>query len=135
MKMKKMLKNMFPIFKSIDEKFAEIGFIKIEEDEYGAVYKRRIDKYNYTQTLDLVHKASGRHIIQSYDEELTDQKKIGNTCVGLTMYEAKLCVKKMKQMGWKITKEPIENENGDIVLTADQTKELIMKNKKYKEKE
>lgn len=135
MKMKKMLKNMFPIFKSIDEKFAEIGFIKIEEDEYGAVYKRRIDKYNYTQTLDLVHKASGRHIIQSYDEELMDQKKIGNTCVGLTMYEAKLCVKKMKQMGWKMTKEPIENENGDIVLTADQTKELIMKNKKYKEKE
>lgn len=105
MKMKRILKNMFPIFKSIDEKFAEIGFVKIKEDEYGAVYKRRVDKYNYTQTLDLVHKASGRHIIQSYDEELTDQKKIGNTCVGLTMYEAKLCVKKMKQMGWKIFKD------------------------------
>lgn len=93
------------LFKTVDEKFAEIGFVKIEEDEFGAVYKRRVDKYNYTQTLDLGHKASGRHIIQSYDGELTDQKKIGNTCVGLTMYEAKLCVKKMKQMGWKIFKD------------------------------
>lgn len=90
------------LFKSIDEKFAEIGFVKEKEDYYGATYKRKIEKYNYTQTLDLVHKVSGRHIIQSYDEELTDQKKVGNTCVGLTMYEAKLCVKKMKQMGWKV---------------------------------
>ena len=89
------------LFKTVDEKFAEIGFVKVEENEYGTTYGRKNDRFNYTQTLRLVHKKSGRHLIQSYDAELMDEKKIGNTCVGLTMYEAKLCVKKMKQMGWK----------------------------------
>lgn len=95
------------LFKTVDEKFAEIGFEKVEENEYGVTYKRKIEEHNFTQTLALLHKASGRHLIQSYDAELMDEKKIGNTCVGLTMYEAKLCVKKMKQMGWKI-KDGIE---------------------------
>ena len=90
------------LFKNVDEKFAEIGFIKVKEDKYGVRYERKVDKFNYTQTLDLFHKQSGRHLIQSYDANLTDEKKIGNTCVGSTMYEAKLCIKKMKQMGWKV---------------------------------
>ena len=91
------------LFKTVDEKFAEIGFVKVEENEYGATYKRKVDKYNYTQTLALLHKViSGRHLIQSYDADLMDEQKIWNTCVGLTMYEAKLCIKKMKQMGWKV---------------------------------
>ena len=96
------------LFKTVDEKFAEIGFVKVKENEYGVTYERKIDKYNYTQTLALLHKASGRHLIQSYDADLMDEKKIGNTCVGLTMYEAKLCIKKMKQMGWRI-KDGIPN--------------------------
>lgn len=92
------------LFKTVDEKFAEIGLVKIEENKYGATYNRKNEEYNYTQVVDLVHKASGKHIVQSYDENLMDNKKIGNTCVGLTMYEMKLCLKKMKQMGWKSLK-------------------------------
>lgn len=89
------------LFKSIDEKFAEIGFKKVREDKYGVEYERKNKKYAYIQSLCLLHKKSGKHIIQSYDKNLMDEKKIGNTCVGLTMYEMKLCLKKMKQMGWK----------------------------------
>ena len=87
------------LFKSVDEKLKEIGFIKIEEDKYGVRYERKNSKYNFTQSVDILHKASGRHILQSYDNELMDQKKIGNTCVGLTGYEMKLFLKKMKQIG------------------------------------
>lgn len=90
------------LFKTVDEKFAKIGFVKVEENEYGATYKRKVEEHNFTQTLALLHKSSGRHLIQSYDAELMDEKKIGNTGVGLTMYEAKLCIKKMKQMGWRV---------------------------------
>lgn len=86
----------------MDEKFAEIGFIKVEENVHGASYIRKNDKHGYTQILDLTYKTSGKHLIQSYDADLMDEKKIGNTGVGLTMYEAKLCIKKMKQMGWKV---------------------------------
>lgn len=86
------------LFKSTDEKFSEIGFVKIKEDKYGADYER-ITRFGYVQCLDLVHKASGFHIIQSYEKGLNTDGF--NNCVGLTMYEARLCRKKMKQMGWK----------------------------------
>lgn len=87
------------IFKSIDEKLKEIGFDKISEDKYCVTYKRYNSKYNYWQCVDILHKASGRHILQSYDENIMDEKKIGNTCVGLTGYEMSLFVKKMKKLG------------------------------------
>ena len=91
------------LFKTLDEKFKEIGFIKVQENEYGASYER--PNGSFLQKLDLLHKGSGKHIILSYDPYLIDNKKIGNTCVGLTMYEIKLCFKKMKQMGWKVLKK------------------------------
>lgn len=86
-------------FKTVDEKLNDIGFVKIEEDKYGVRYERKNSKYKFTQSVDILHKASGRHILQSYDSELIDQKKIGNTCVGLTGYEMKLFLKKMKKIG------------------------------------
>lgn len=52
------------LFKSIDEKFAEIEFRKISEDEYGAEYERKDEKHGYTQSLALLNKQSGKHIVQ-----------------------------------------------------------------------
>lgn len=89
------------LFKTVDEKFERIGFIKVKENQHIVSYERYDAEFKFTQVLDLVHKNSGRHIVQSYDRDLMDEKKIGNTCVGLTMYEMQLCVKKMKKMGWK----------------------------------
>lgn len=85
--------------KSVDEKFREIGFVKVNENEHLVHYQRH--EHSFIQTLCLGHKDSGRHIVQSYDETLTDSEGIGNTCVGLTMYEMELCIKKMKQLGWE----------------------------------
>lgn len=88
------------MFKNIDKKFEEIGFIKVREDKYGVSYERINTEYNFTQVLDIGHKANGNHIMQSYDKDLFDTKLIGNTCVGLTYYEIKLALKKMKKMGY-----------------------------------
>ena len=93
------------LFKTVDDRFEEIGFKKIEESYIFIRYQRYNEKYKYTQTLDLCHKATGKHIAYSCDNDLSDQKNIGNTCVGLTMYEMKLCIKKMRKMGWKMIKE------------------------------
>lgn len=97
------------LFKTVDEKLVEIGFTKEKEDKYGCVYKRKDKKYNFTQKVVIEHKKSGRHILQSYDPDLGDDKGIGNTCVGLTGYEMKLFLKKMKRMkmysGKKVTIE------------------------------
>ena len=89
------------LFKTVDDKFREIGFQKIQDDRYSATYERRDEECGYTQVLDIRHKANGRHIIQSYDKELFDKKNIGNTCVGLTYYEMKLAIKKMRNKKWK----------------------------------
>lgn len=88
------------LFKNIDKKFEEIGFVKIEENKYGVHYERKNTNPDYTQVLAILHKANGRHIVQSYDKCLMDSKMIGNTCVGLTYYETKLVLKKMKQLGY-----------------------------------
>lgn len=88
------------MFKSIDKRFEELGFIKVREDKHGVTYERHNAKYNYTHVLAILHKASGNHLIQSYDKELFDEQHIGNTCVGLTYQEAKLAVKKLRQLGY-----------------------------------
>lgn len=64
------------LFKTVDEKLAEIGFTKEKEDKYGCEYKRKDKKYNFTQKVDILHKKSGRHILQSYDPDLGDDKGI-----------------------------------------------------------
>ena len=99
------------IFKTIDEKLANIGFEKIKKNEYGASYSRKNTKHNYTQIVELGHKESGYHLCHSYDKDLFDAKLIGNTNVGLTMYEMKLFYKKMKEMGWKPIKKKQEENN------------------------
>ena len=84
------------LFKSIDEKFEEIGFKKISENKHGASYERYDKEYEYNQRLDLCYKVNGNHIIQSYDE--TNTTKDYSPVVGLTAYEMKLALKKMKQL-------------------------------------
>ncbi len=88
---------------NIDKKFAKIGFIKVRENQYGATYERQNTEYGYTQVLAILHKACGRHIVASYDKELGDTEGIGHTCVGLTYYEMKLVLKKMKKLGYQTT--------------------------------
>ena len=86
------------LFKNIDEKFEEIGFVKIKEDKYGALYERENKKYGYIHVIDIMHKKSGSHIFLSYDKDLFDIKGIGNCGVGLTYYETKLVLKKFKKL-------------------------------------
>lgn len=93
------------LFKTVDERFAEIGYVKVDENEYLVEYHKFHEGFRYTQVLCIIYKESGNHIVQSYDNKLTDVKKIGNTCVGMTMKEMKLCLKKMKQKRWKEAKE------------------------------
>ena len=92
------------MFKNVDKMFEEISFIKVNDDKYGVTYERNNIECNFTQVLAILHKASGRHIIQSYDKDLADTKGIGNTCVGLSYYETKLALKKMKKLGHRKSK-------------------------------
>lgn len=89
-------------FKNVDERLADLGFVKVCDDKFIVSYERYNDEYKYTHVLDICHKRSGRHIIQSYDKESATADGCNN--VGLTYLETKLALKKMKQKGWNRVK-------------------------------
>lgn len=84
------------LIKTIDERFAEIGFTKVSESKYYVSYER-MTEHGYVQCLDIVRKESDLHLIQSYEKGVNADGF--NNCVGLTMYEARLCCAKMRKMG------------------------------------
>lgn len=88
------------LFKSVDDKLLELGFKKISEDKYGVSYERSDSEMKYIHRVDIARKSSGKHLLQSYDPNLSDKEEIGNTGVGLTTYEMELFTKKMKQIGF-----------------------------------
>ena len=57
------------LFKTVDEKFKAIGFIKTRDDEYIVDYEKEVKAFGYIHQISLCHKASGRHIIQSYEKD------------------------------------------------------------------
>ena len=87
------------IFKSLDQKIADLGFKETKNDKYGIDYERNNGRYIHKVAL--LHKANGKHILQSYDPALIDSARIGNTCVGLSYRELVLFAKKMKRIGLK----------------------------------
>ena len=89
------------LFKTADEKLSKIGFLKTIENKCDVTYERRNEEFGYTQVLSILQKMNAEHIIQSYDKDLFDEEKIGNVCVGLTAYEMKLVLEKMKEMNWR----------------------------------
>lgn len=101
------------MFESIDKKLEKIGFVKVyedkgnghhvSEDKYGVCYERYNEQFKYTQVLDIRHKKSGNHLIQSYQKDVNTDGF--NNVVGLNYKETKLAMKKYRQMkrryGWK----------------------------------
>ena len=88
------------MLKTVDQKIEDLGFRIIKNDKYGIIYKRwngSDEEDGYEQIVAILHKKSGKHIIQSYCPSLFDNKCIGSTCVGLTYNEMKLFTKKMKK--------------------------------------
>ena len=85
------------LFKSLDQKIADLGFKETRNDKYGIEYERNNGAYIHKVVL--LHKHNGKHIMQSYDPALIAPGYIGNACAGLTYKELVLFAKKMKQIG------------------------------------
>ena len=92
------------LFKSVDDKLKDLGFEKVVEEgetenKFGASYMRVVpinNDDNYIHRLDILHKASGKHLIQSYEEGTNSDGF--NNMVGLTYEVIKLAMKKYRQL-------------------------------------
>lgn len=91
------------LFKNVDERFRELGFYKMKnedkEDKYGVSYIKEIrlnDNNKYNHRLDIIHKANGNHLIQSYQEDVNSDGF--NNMVGLNYKTTKLAMKKYRQL-------------------------------------
>ncbi len=85
------------MFKTTEKKLNKLGFVKVKDDKYGITYEKKVDEYNYTHVVDILHKNSGKHILQSYSKENTTNE--GSLMVGLKYNELKLFTKEMKRVG------------------------------------
>jgi hypothetical protein len=81
-------------FKSVDERFAELGFFKVHESEYGARYEKRCAKY--VHVIAIVSKRTGKHVIQSYEKAVN--KECFNNAVGMTELEASAALDKLREL-------------------------------------
>lgn len=82
--------------KIADQKLKSLGFEKTADTTYFVRYERGSKR----QYLDILHKAHGPAIIQSYDPELWDEKGIGNTCFGITRGAAIAAAMKISSKRW-----------------------------------
>lgn len=84
------------LFVKSDKAMEKLGFEKIEENKFGASYRRKNKEYNFTQRLDIGHKAGGNHLFQSYVEDTNSDGF--NNCVGVTYPEMKAVMKKYREL-------------------------------------
>jgi hypothetical protein len=92
------MKGEIVVLKIADRELKKIGFSKVDEDSLYVKYERKT-QFGYIHSLSLMHKASGRHLVMSYQDG-------GNSdgfdnAVGMTMRTARLCLRKMREKGWK----------------------------------
>lgn len=88
------------LFKSVDEKLKDLGFVKLDtEDKFGVSYIRAVTTKHgksYFHRLDILYKANGNHLIQSYQEDMNSDGF--NNMVGLNYKIAKLAMRKYRQL-------------------------------------
>lgn len=80
----------------VDKEFEKLGFTKILENKFGVEYNKYIEEFDYNHVIIILHKKSGKHIIQSYQRQLNSDGF--NNCVGMTLKETKLIMKKFKEL-------------------------------------
>lgn len=80
----------------VDKRIEQLGYKKEIDDNFGVEYKK-VEPQHYVHTVCIMHKASGEHILQSYDHGSGDIG-VGMTFIELVLFTLKFWLKKRK---WK----------------------------------
>lgn len=65
----------------INKLMKKYGYFLVKENKYGIYYEKQ-EKQGYTHVICIVHKVSGKHILQSYDKNVLNMNGnyINETC-------------------------------------------------------
>jgi len=83
-------------FKSVNQKIKELGFEKNYESDLVVQFQRKDKQFDFIHGVDIVHKQTGNHIIQSYQKDSPCEKF--DYMVGITFDECKLFLKYAKKI-------------------------------------
>lgn len=86
--------------KSIENKLKELGFNKVYESDLVVQFERWDDQFKYTNGVDLVHKQSGKHLIQSFEKGKNTLNDLDSIMVGIEFKHLKLFMKYFKKLKW-----------------------------------
>lgn len=85
-------------FKNIEQKIKELGFEKVYQSDLVIQFQREDKQFDFIYGVDIVHKQTGKHIIQSYQKNSPCKKF--DCMVGITFDECKLFLKYAKKLKW-----------------------------------
>lgn len=88
----------FASLKSVENKIKKLGFKITNKDKLIVQFKRENKQFNYIHGVDIVHKKSGKHIIQSFQNDSPISEF--DYMVGLTFEETELFLKYAKKLKW-----------------------------------
>ena len=84
--------------KIADKGFQRLGYEKVKDNEHLVSYEIYDIKSHFTKCIDVCHKSSGRHLIQSYQKDVNSDGF--NNMDGMTGIETLLIFLKMLGKGW-----------------------------------
>ena len=84
------------LFVKADREMEKLGFEKVQEDEFGVTYLKKINEHNFVHRIDIVKKSDGNYLVQSYQTKTNSDGY--NNCVGLTHSEMKAIMKKYREL-------------------------------------
>jgi hypothetical protein len=82
------------IFKTLDRRLGQFGYIKVSDTNYGVRYNK-IEDNGYIHAVDIMHKQSGKTLLYSYDA--TNSLESYAPQVALEEEEIRLFLKKLRQ--------------------------------------
>lgn len=84
--------------KIADKGFQRLGYEKVKDNDYRVSYETHVIENQFDKCIDVCHKVSGRHIIQSYQKDVNSDGF--NNMDGMTGIETLLIFLKMLGKGW-----------------------------------
>lgn len=90
----------FESLKSIENKIKKLGYKKTYDEDKIIEFQMEDKQFHFIHEVSIIHKQSGKHLIQSYQKGTPKGENFWSPMVGLTFEETELFLKYAKKLKW-----------------------------------